>query len=1087
MLKISRKLSLRTVIIVPFVLQIVGTVGLVGYLSFKSGQKSVENLAQQLMAQVGERVSERITAYLQAPQNAVAANHLAVEKGILDINNFDRLQEHFWQQLATNPSLESLSFSNEFGADIGYGRTQGEETVALIEKLTGEDISVGTVIFNILKSPDQGLRKYYLVDATGNPRKLLYSFKIDNRTTGWYQTAKAAQKQTWSPISVYKVLPVLGIFALAPIYDRTGAWQGVFISNFTLSALSTFLERINLSPSGQIFIMERSGKLVATSTQESLLVKPEKGEPRQLLALNSQDPVTQEIASQLIQKFGNFQTLQTAQQINLMWNNQRQFVRVTPYQDRYGLDWLVVAIVPESDFMTSIRANTRTTIVLCIAALFGSLVVGILTARWIAKPILRLNAAAQNIARGEWEKTVEINRSDAVGQLGQSFNEMARQLQQYFSELQTSNQSLAESESKLNQILSAIPVGISVHDLTGQLIYANDTSTKLLGIEAFPEATAEQLASAYHAYRAGTDELYPIEAMPIIRALQGETAKVEDLEICHSERRVLLEVYGTPLVDATGKIIAAIAAFMDISDRKRAEKILSDYNRTLEIEVVERTQELLDAKEAADSANRAKSTFLSNMSHELRTPLNAILGFAQLLQFSKNLSPAEKTNVNTIIRSGEHLLSLINDVLDLAKIEAGRLALNEEKFSLFALLEEIEIMFRLKAEEKGLQLLVESSPDLPQYIRADAVKLRQILINLLSNALKFTSEGRITVRVGSRHGDRQSPDAIARDSADFLMLNFQVEDTGLGIATDELDRIFEAFFQTKSGQQSHQGTGLGLPISRQFATLMGGSLSVTSEIGKGSIFELIVRVQPAVKSDLKIQEPYRRPIALVPNQPRYRLLIVDDKEDNRQLLIQLLNPFGFELNQATNGREAIDIWQKFQPHLIFMDLRMPVMDGYEATQYIKSTVKGQATPIIAVTASVFDPDNALFNPTCCDETIHKPFQNSQIFTALENHLGVRYIYEDSIPDTTSEKKLDNDQLTQALAKLPPEILVALEQATINCELQAVQDAIGAIEPYDRILASEFRSLAHLFDYPKILKILERKTALRKIPNILKAD
>jgi hypothetical protein len=239
--RVTRKLSLRTVLIVPFVLQIVGTVGLVGYLSYQSGQEDVEDLAHQLMAQVGERVSDRLTTYLQAPQNAVAANRLAVEQGMLNVKDFEQVRQQLWQQITLNPSLEALYFSNEPGEEVSYGRFQSEEIVKQAEKLTGEDFSIGTPHISILRSTEPGKRKYYLVDFKGNPRKLVYTFPIDNRTTLWYRTAKDSKQQTWSPISVYKSISLLGIFAVTPIYDAAGKWRGVFASSFTLSGTTTIL------------------------------------------------------------------------------------------------------------------------------------------------------------------------------------------------------------------------------------------------------------------------------------------------------------------------------------------------------------------------------------------------------------------------------------------------------------------------------------------------------------------------------------------------------------------------------------------------------------------------------------------------------------------------------------------------------------------------------------------------------------------------------------------------------------------------------------------------------------------------------
>jgi hypothetical protein len=313
------------------------------------------------MAQVGERVSDRLTTYLQTPQNAVAANHLAVQQGMLNINDFEQLRQQLWQQITLNPSLEAVFFGNEAGEELGYGRFLSQEMIKHVKRLTGEDVSISTPYLNSLKNTDPGKRKYYLVDSKGNPRKQIYTLPIDNHTTPWYRAAKASKQQTWSPIFVYKAIPSLGIVALAPIDDAAGKWRGVVVSNSSLSLISTFLEKLKFTPSGQTFIMERSGKLVATSTQEPLLVKPAKEEGRQLLAVNSKDTRTRDIAQQLTNKFGNFRTLQNTQQLNLVCNHKRQFVRVTPYRDKYGLDWLVVVVVPESDFMEQIHANNRIT------------------------------------------------------------------------------------------------------------------------------------------------------------------------------------------------------------------------------------------------------------------------------------------------------------------------------------------------------------------------------------------------------------------------------------------------------------------------------------------------------------------------------------------------------------------------------------------------------------------------------------------------------------------------------------------------------------------------------------------------------
>ncbi len=491
------------------------------------------------------------------------------------------------------------------------------------------------------------------------------------------------------------------------------------------------------------------------------------------------------------------------------------------------------------------------------------------------------------------------------------------------------------------------------------------------------------------------------------------------------------------------------------------------YNN-LEDNVAERTRELAQeivvrksAEKAAKVANKAKSAFLANMSHELRTPLNAILGFAQIMTRSKKLDHENQENIGIISRSGEHLLTLINQVLDLTKIEAERITLNEIQFDLYRLLEDLEDMFNLKADDKHLQLIFEREPSVPQYLLGDEVKLRQVLINLLNNALKFTQEGGVIVRV-----------AVSEEGKSISQLHFEVEDTGPGIASNELDQLFEAFVQTSTGKQTSEGTGLGLTISRQFVQLMGGEMIVKSEVGRGTTFEFSLPCQLADASELKKTTSKKQVIALVPNQPRYRILVVDDKWASRQLLIKLLSPLGFEIQAAENGQEAIEIWEKWQPHLIWMDMRMPVMDGYEATQRIKAQLSGQATAIIALTASALEEERAIVLDAGCDDMLRKPFQESNIFEVMHKHLGVRYIYEEEIAEPENEEEIKIPNLAAQMAKLPESLFVPLQNAIECADLQAMKPLIEQISENDKPLAKTLNKLAKNFRFDILQEILE---------------
>ncbi|NER02174.1 MAG: response regulator [Okeania sp. SIO3C4] len=480
----------------------------------------------------------------------------------------------------------------------------------------------------------------------------------------------------------------------------------------------------------------------------------------------------------------------------------------------------------------------------------------------------------------------------------------------------------------------------------------------------------------------------------------------------------------------------------------------------LEKRVQERTSELEFAKEKAEVANQAKSAFIANMSHELRSPLNAILGFAEIMTRSQTLPKEHLENVSIISRSGEHLLNLINNVLDLSKIEAGRITLNHKNFDLYRLLNDIEDMLHLKAQEKDLQLLVERTNDVPQYICTDEVKLRQVLINIINNAIKFTSDGGISLRVAQKSPPSHSSKIL-----------FEVEDTGAGIAPEEVDKLFEAFTQTETGKQAQEGTGLGLPISRKFVQLMGGDIHVTSQVNQGTIFTFEIEATVVTESEVvESKIPQRRIIALEPNQPRYRILIVDDKPLNRQLLIKLLSPLGFELKEAVNGQQAIEIWDDWQPHLIWMDMRMPVMDGYEATQKIKATTKGQATTIIALTASVLEEEKVVVLSAGCDDFMRKPFREADILNKMGEYLGVRYVYEEK-EIKLKEKEETVESIEQKVRVLSEELKQQLKDALLTGNLAGIAYIIAKISQSDNSLAEMIQKYCDSFEYEKVLNWL----------------
>ncbi|OAI12452.1 hypothetical protein A1507_02935 [Methylomonas koyamae] len=465
--------------------------------------------------------------------------------------------------------------------------------------------------------------------------------------------------------------------------------------------------------------------------------------------------------------------------------------------------------------------------------------------------------------------------------------------------------------------------------------------------------------------------------------------------------------------------------------------------------------ELQRARDQAEAANKAKSIFLANMSHELRTPLNAILGFSSLVQKDPQFPESQQRNLAIINRSGEHLLNLINDVLEMAKIESGRLQLEQTRFDLGALIRDVGDMMSVRAHDKGLRLLVDQSSEFPRFIYGDEARLRQILINLLGNALKFTQQGGVTLRLGTHC-----------NSHTHLMI--EVEDTGPGIAESERERIFEPFVQLGE-QGDSKGTGLGLTITRQFVQLMGGQLTLESCVGKGSLFRIDLPLQETTEPQTPLPAADRRDdiMRLAPGQPQYRILIVEDQLENQLLLGQLMADIGMQIEVAKDGAQGLALFQSWQPHLIWMDRRMPKMDGMQAAQAIRQLPGGDRVKIVAVTASAFMEQREEMLQAGMDGFIRKPYRAEEIYACLAEQLGLEFVYRNETPGIAQDDTLTADKLAGLPAELRQELRTALESLEHPRILQTL-DRIGELDrPLQKILAQ----LVENFDYPTILKHL----------------
>ncbi|HBQ97036.1 MULTISPECIES: hybrid sensor histidine kinase/response regulator [unclassified Roseofilum] len=910
----SKQVPLGWVLIVPFLIQIFAAVGLTGWFSLRNGETAVEQVTTQLRNELTARIDEHLATYLQTPYLVNQINAQAIASGQLNINDEVAVRTHLWQQIQLFPQI----------AQIGFASTDGSFRAV---NHHSTPFSFEWIVSNPKPSPKINI---YTLDNQGNPQSSSTqdSF-MDLRQENWYQEALRNKDLIWTQQQIYpNQTPALILNASQPLYQNYGQITGVLKTSLSLVQINDFLQGLQIGRSGQTFIMNSQGDLIASSLPElSSNNQPQTTFP--IAAENSPHALIRLTTKQIQTEGGNIEQIQESYQLNFLFKHQRQFVQVTPIENNQGLDWLIVVIIPDSDFRGVIYENIRNTILLCFFALIVAASLGLVTARWISKPILNLIHALESISAGNLDQTLNIDQSrlpkiHELEILSRSFNQMAARFRQSYEEL--------------------------------------------------------------------------------------------------------------------------------------------------EIRVQLRTFELKEAKEAADAANSAKSEFLANMSHELRTPLNGILGYTQILKRSPNIPEKEEDGIDIIHQCATHLLTLINDILDLSKIEARKLEIDPSDINFNTFLDGVAEICRIRADQKGIAFHYSPDPALPHGIHADEKRIRQVLINLLGNAIKFTDTGQVLFEI-------KTLEKIHTKEQKIHKIRFQIQDSGIGISPDKLEAIFLPFEQVGDVSKKASGTGLGLAISQKIVAMMGSEIQVESELGQGSLFFFDLELPEVLQFSEEFAALESKEIIGFEGLENVNIMVVDAHWETPSIITNLLAPMGFTVTQANQGQEALELLPVFVPDLIITDLDMPVMDGIELIKEVRSRENWQDLPIIVSSGRVFAEDRNRSLEVGANAFLPKPLDTHRLLEQIQSCLNIEWITQPESTETTDEHLAVPivSQSSKTLSIPDRENLAELYRLAMEGNLKKIQKKVNLIAEANPNLSpfcEQVNRLAKEFKEKELLELIE---------------